>query len=196
MSITVSPNSASNVVLSARQLKLLWRSSKIKLFSLRRQRRSRCSLRLYKPLKYPLKVRKDHLLLVPSFDTNAIQSLTSGDAGTLLTWNGSTYAPSNVLTQNSQLLRRVLNVHSNNQDKNAELHQAQRGAPGSLKQAESWHSTRIHLTRSFITAMATMAVGTPRQSSLLPVKTYPTVALQTAVSLSTKLARPGRLVNA
>lgn len=34
------------------------------------------------------------------FDTTAINALTSSDEGTILTWNGTRYAPSNSLTQN------------------------------------------------------------------------------------------------
>ena len=124
------------------------------------------------------------------FDTNAIATLTSSDTGTLLTWNGSTYAPSNVLTRKPHnCRRRVLNVYGHNQDKTQGFIGLSRGA-WARSRAESWHSTRFRQTRNFITAMATMAAEMPRQSFRLPVKTSPTVALQIAVSLSTETRSP------
>lgn len=101
MSITVSPNSASNVVLSGTTTQAVVEVQRNQAVLSKTTATVQVQPQAVQTVEISAQGPQG-----PSFagaiflDTNAIQSLTSSDAGTLLTWNGSTYAPSNVLTQN------------------------------------------------------------------------------------------------
>tara|TARA_Y100000004_G_scaffold108974_1_gene122218 strand:- start:273 stop:602 length:330 start_codon:yes stop_codon:yes gene_type:complete len=101
MGLTVSPNSASNIVVSGTTTQAVVQaeqnqtvvSQTVATVEVQQQAVQTVEISAVGPQGPPFAGST-------FFDTAAIATLTSSDTGTLLTWDGTKYAPSNVLNEN------------------------------------------------------------------------------------------------